>query len=52
MEITKQQSDEIIGIQEDIASQFCTDNFPFSGELYWTIVECIAKAKLIEMSSP
>jgi hypothetical protein len=52
MQITKELSDELVGLQEDIAAQFCGDNFPFSGELYWTIVECIAKAKLCEMNAP
>jgi hypothetical protein len=50
MKITKEQSNEIIELQEDIAAHFCSDNFPFSGELYWTIVQCIAEAKLSEMT--
>lgn len=51
MEVIKEVSDELIGIQEDIAAQFCDDNFPMSGELYWTLVESIATAKLYELHS-
>jgi hypothetical protein len=36
-------------IQEDIAEYFCQENFPMSGELYWTMVECLATAKLAEL---
>jgi hypothetical protein len=49
MVVTKEVSDELIALQEDIASQFCLDNFPISGELYWTLVESIATAKLHEL---
>lgn len=49
MEVTKEVSDDLIGLQEDIAAQFCSDNFPMSGELYWTLVESIATAKLREL---
>ena len=51
MEVTKEVSDDLIGLQEDIAAQFCLDNFPMSGELYWTLVESIASAKLRELQS-
>lgn len=47
--IQKQISDELVGLQEDIASQFTQDHFPLSGETYWTMVECIAIAKLAEI---
>jgi len=36
-------------LQEDTAEHFCDDNFPMSGELYWTMVECFATAKLAEI---
>ena len=36
-------------LQEDTAEYFCDDNFPMSGELYWTMVECFAIAKLAEI---
>lgn len=49
MNITRETSNELIGLQEDVAAQFCQDNFPISGELYWTLVESIATAKLLEI---
>lgn len=51
MKIEKSVSDNLIALQEDIASYFCSDNFPISGELYWTLVESIATAKLMEMNA-
>ena len=36
-------------MQEDIASHFADENFPISGETYWTCVECLATAKLAEL---
>lgn len=36
-------------LQEDTAEYFCHENFPMSGELYWTMVECLAIAKLAEL---
>jgi hypothetical protein len=36
-------------LQEDTAEYFCDQNFPMSGELYWTMVECLATAKLAEI---
>lgn len=49
MIINKTISDELIKLQEDIASQFCDDNFPISGEIYWSLLESIATAKLLEI---
>ncbi len=51
MKVTREVSNELIELQEDVASQFCHDNFPISGELYWTLVESIATAKLAELQS-
>ena len=51
MQVTREVSDNLIALQEDIAAQFCEDNFPMSGELYWTLVESIATAKLSEITS-
>lgn len=51
MQVTKEVSNDLIGLMEDIAAQFCEDNFPMSGELYWTLVESIATAKLMEIKS-
>ena len=36
-------------LHEDTAEYFCRENFPMSGELYWTMVECLATAKLAEL---
>tara|TARA_B100000035_G_C20855403_1_gene489355 strand:- start:152 stop:322 length:171 start_codon:yes stop_codon:yes gene_type:complete len=36
-------------LMEDTAEYFCDENFPTSGELYWTMVECFASAKLAEL---
>ena len=36
-------------MQEDVASHFTDENFPISGELYWTCVQCLAEAKLAEL---
>lgn len=49
MNITKEQLNDLKGLQEDIASYFVDDNFPISGETYWTCVECLAIAKLAEL---
>ena len=49
MNITREQLNDLKGLQEDIASHFVDDNFPISGETYWTCVECFAIAKLAEL---
>ena len=36
-------------MQEDLAEYFTDDNFPISGETYWTCVQCLAEAKLAEL---
>lgn len=36
-------------LHEDIAEHFADENFPMSGETYWTCVECLAIAKLAEL---
>jgi hypothetical protein len=36
-------------MQEDMASHFTDENFPVSGETYWTCVQCLAEAKLAEL---
>lgn len=51
MKITRNLSNKLVELQEDIASYFCEENFPVSGELYWTVVESIASAKLMEMKA-
>ena len=49
MNITKEQLNDLQGLQEDMASHFVDDNFLISGETYWTCVECLAIAKLAEL---
>jgi hypothetical protein len=36
-------------LQEDMAEYFTDNNFPISGETYWTCIECLAVAKLAEL---
>jgi hypothetical protein len=36
-------------LQEDMAEYFTDNNFPISGEVYWTCIECLAVAKLAEL---
>lgn len=48
MIIDREISDELIALQEDTASYFCDENYMIGGELYWTLVQSIATAKLAE----
>jgi hypothetical protein len=36
-------------LHEDMAAHFVDENFPISGETYWTCVECLATTKLAEL---
>lgn len=49
MIVDKEVSDNLIELQEDMAEHFTNENFPLSGEAYWTMVECIAHAKLAQI---
>lgn len=49
MKMTRETHDELFGLQEDMAGYFTREHFPLSGEAYWTVVECIATAKLAEL---
>jgi hypothetical protein len=49
MMITHETHKELFELQEDIAEYFTDEHFPMSGEVYWTVVECIATAKLAEL---
>jgi hypothetical protein len=49
MQIDRATLKSLQGLQEDTAVYFCHENFPMSGELYWTAVECLATAKLAEL---
>jgi hypothetical protein len=49
MNMTRETHDELFELQEDMAQYFIHEHFPMSGEAYWTVVECIATAKLAEL---
>lgn len=49
MQISRDNLQELSKIQEDVAEYFTTENFPISGEVYWTCVQCFAEAKLAEL---
>ena len=48
MEISKPQLKEFTEVIEDTLEYFC-DQEQVSGELAWTVIECLATAKLAEM---
>ena len=48
MEISREKHDKLFEIIEDAVEYFC-DEETVSGEIAWTIVECIATAKLAEL---
>jgi hypothetical protein len=49
MQIAEQTAQDLVELQEDMASYFTDLHFPMSGELYWNMVECVARAKLLEI---
>jgi hypothetical protein len=49
MHIDSHTNQDLIELQEDIAAHFTDENFPISGEVYWTCVESLATAKLAEL---
>jgi hypothetical protein len=49
MQISKEQLKDLQAMHEDMAAYFTDENFPISGETYWTCVECLAIAKLAEL---
>ena len=49
MQIDRETLKNLTELQEDTAEYFVNENFPMSGELYWTIVESLATAKLAEL---
>lgn len=48
MQISKELLSDLTDLQEDVAASFTDDNM-MSGELYWTVVESLATAKLAEL---
>jgi hypothetical protein len=49
MQVDRDTLQELREFQEDCAAHFVDEYFPMSGELYWTMVECLATAKLAEL---
>lgn len=49
MIISRDVLNDLQGMQEDMAEHFADENFPISGETYWTCVQCLAEAKLAEL---
>ena len=48
MNITKEQLTELRELLEDTVSYYCDENM-ISGELAWTVTECLATAKQYEL---
>jgi hypothetical protein len=48
MEISKDQLQELTEVIEDTVEYFC-DKEQKSGEVAWTVLQCLAVAKLAEM---
>ena len=48
MQISHEQLDELTGVIEDTVEYFC-DQQLVSGELVWSVLECLATAKLAEI---
>lgn len=49
MKISRESLNDLRALQEDMAAHFTDENFPISGETYWTCVQCLAEAKLAEL---
>lgn len=49
MKIDRSILNELQALHEDVAEHFTDENFPVSGETYWTCVQCLAEAKLAEL---
>lgn len=47
--IQRSQMKDLQEIHEDTAEYFVDQNFPMSGETYWTCLQCLAEAKLAEL---
>ena len=48
MQISREKHDELYALLEDTIEYFC-DNEQVSGEVAWTIAECLAVAKQAEL---
>ena len=50
MFISREQLDELTALIEDNVAYHCDENIS-SGEMVWTVVECLAAAKLNELQN-
>ena len=48
MDISREQLDELTSVIEDTVEYAC-DQQMLSGELAWTVIECLATAKIAEL---
>ena len=48
MHISREKHDELYALLEDTIEYFC-DKEQVSGELAWTVLECLATAKIAEL---
>lgn len=48
MDISREQLDELTSVIEDTVEYAC-DQQTISGELAWTVIECLATAKIAEL---
>lgn len=51
MDLTREELNEITNLFEDIVAYHCDENL-ISGEKVWTVLECLAIAKLQEFKTP
>ena len=49
MQISRDQLQQLTELIEDSVAHYCDENI-FSGEMVWTVVECLATAKLEELT--
>ena len=49
MQITQEQLQELTELFEDTAEFYCDDKL-ISGQKLWTVLECLATAKLAELN--
>jgi len=49
MQISREQLDELTALVEDAVAHHCDENIS-SGEMIWSVVECLAAAKLGELT--
>ena len=49
MMISRDTLADLREMQEDMVAHFVDENFPISGETYWTCVECLPTAKLAQL---